>query len=210
MTTIMLIRHGETDWNTEEIFRGRIDIELNETGIEQAGLLAKYLANVPIAAVYSSPLKRAVKTAELIVSYHGVKVEITPELTDLNYGEWQGLPHSVVKERYKELYDEWLRSPHRVKMPNGEGLDDVMRRTTGLIERVIAKHDGIVALVSHRAVNKVLICALLGLDNTHFWNIKLDTCGVTTFIYENSRFVLTRHNDISFLRPIERATSNDF
>ena len=169
MTTIMLIRHGETDWNVEEIFRGGIDIELNETGIKQAQLLAKYLADVPITATYSSPLRRALKTADIIVSYHSVSIEIAPELTDFDYGERQGLSHGVVKERYKELHNEWLRSPHLVRMPNGESLDD-----------------------------------------SHFWNIKLDTCGLTTFTYEDESFVLTRHNDTSFLKPIERATLSDF
>ena len=67
MTTILLIRHGETDWNAEKIFRGRADIELNESGIKQAELLAQYLADEKIVAVYSSPLKRALKTAEIIV-----------------------------------------------------------------------------------------------------------------------------------------------
>ena len=109
MATIMLIRHGDTDWNVEEIFRGRADIELNETGIKQAQLLAKYLGGVPIEAVYSSPLKRALKTAEIIAPLHNVDVMPSQELTDLDYGEWQGLSHDAVKDRYKTLYEKWLK-----------------------------------------------------------------------------------------------------
>jgi broad specificity phosphatase PhoE len=79
-----------------------------------------------------------------------------------------------------------------------------------VVNGVIAKHSGGVVLVSHRVVNKVLICALLGLDNSHFWNIKQDTCAITVFSYENGRFVLTRHNDTSYLKPLKSAELGDF
>ena len=210
MTEIVLARHGETKWNVAEVFRGRIDIELNETGMKQAALLAEYLSDLKIDAVYSSPLKRALKTAEVIASYHKLDVEIAPGLMDFNYGKWQGLPHLEVKEKYKELYAEWIKNPHRIKIPAGESLDDVKRRATGVVDSVIAKYEGAAVIVSHRVVNKVLICALLGLDNSHFWNIRQDTCGITTFTYENERFILTKHNDTSYLKPIQKAPLSDF
>jgi len=210
MTQVILARHGETEWNVEQIFRGRIDIELNETGIKQAELLAEYLSNLKIDAVYSSPLKRALKTAEMIVSHHKLDVEIAPGLIDFDYGKWQGLPHQEVKDRYKELYGKWLKNPHRVKMPDGESLNDVRERALSVVDDVVAKYEGTVVLVSHRVVNKVLICALLGLDNSHFWNIKQDTCGTTTFAYEDKRFILTKHNNTSYLKPIQKASLSDF
>jgi len=210
MTTIMLIRHGDTDWNVEEIFRGRADVELNETGIKQAQLLARYLERMPIEAVYSSPLKRALKTAEIIASSHNVDVIPSQELIDFDYGEWQGMSHDAVRQKHKALYDEWLKNPHLVKMPKGESLDDVKKRAISLVNVVSAKYEDTVALVSHRVIHKVIICALLGLDNSHFWNIKLDTCGITTFIYENKRYILDKHNDTSFLTPLGKITLSDF
>ena len=210
ITEIILVRHGETEWNVGEIFRGRIDIELNETGIKQAGQLAEYLSKVKIDAIFSSPLKRALKTAEIIADYHKLEVAITPGLIDFDYGQWQGLPHQEVKEKYEELYAEWVNHPDRVKMPAGESLEDVRKRAMGVVANIIAGHGGRIVLVSHRVVNKVLICALLGLDNSHFWNIKQDTGGMTTFTYENNQFILTRHNDTSYLEPIDRAPLGDF
>ena len=210
MTEIVLVRHGETDWNVEEVFRGRIDIELNETGMKQAELLAEYLKDLRIAAIYSSPLKRAQKTAEMIASYHNLDVEIAPGLIDFDFGKWQGLSHQAVKDRYKEPYAEWIKNPQRVKMPAGESLDDVRRRATSVVDSVVARYEGTVVLVSHRVVNKVLICALLGLDNSHFWNIRQDTGGITTFTYQNERFILTKHNDTSFLKPILKGQLSDF
>jgi len=210
MTEIILVRHGETEWNIKEIFRGRTDIELNETGIKQAELLAEYLSQVEMEAIYSSPLKRALKTAEVIASYHNLHVEIAPGLIDFDYGERQGLPHQEVKNKYKELYTEWIKNPHRVKMPGGESLNDVRRRAIGVVDDIVSQYEGTIALVSHRVVNKVLICTLLGLDNSHFWNIKQDVCGITTFIYKDERFILIRHNDTSHLRPIQKAPLSDF
>jgi len=210
MTEIILARHGETEWNVEEVFRGRIDVELNETGIKQAELLAEYLTDSKIDAIYSSPLKRALKTAEIIAGYHKLDVEIAPGLIDFDYGKWQGLPHQEVKDKYKELYAEWVNSPDKVKMPTGESLNDVRKRAIDVVDSVIAKYNGTVILVSHRVVNKVLICALLGLDNSHFWNIRQDTCAITTFIYENERFILTEHNNTSYLKPLQKAPLSDF
>ncbi len=210
MTKIILVRHGETQWNVEEIFRGRIDIELNETGLKQAELLAKYLGAIKIDAIYSSPLRRALKTAEIIASYHKLAVEIAPGLIDFDYGEWQGLPHQEVKDKYKGLYAEWINRPDQVKMPAGESLGEVRERAMAVVDRIIAKYKGSVVLVSHRVVNKVLICVLLGLDNSHFWNIRQDTCGITTFTYENERLILIKHNDTSYLRPISKAPLSDF
>ena len=210
MTEIIIARHGQTEWNVAEVFRGRIDIELDETGTKQAGLLAEYLGSREIDAIYSSPLKRALKTAEAIARHHSLEVEITPLLIDFNFGKWQGLPHREVQEKYKELYAAWTRNPQQVRMPDGESLGEVTERATGVVDEVTARYEGTVVLVAHRVVNKVLICALLGLDNSRFWDIKQDTCGITTFVYENEKFILTEHNNTSYLKPIQKITPSDF
>jgi broad specificity phosphatase PhoE len=206
----MLIRHGNTAWNVDEIFRGRADVELNESGIKQAELLAKYLEDVPLEVVYSSPLKRALKTAEIIAGPRGVGVRPSQELIDFDYGEWQGISHDTVKDRYRALYEKWLTKPHLVKITKGESLNDVKKRAVSLVNQVTSRHQGIVALVSHRVILKVIICTLLGLDNSHFWNIKVDTCGITTFIYKGESFILEKHNDTSFLKSIDRVALSDF
>ena len=199
MMEIILARHGETKWNVEEVFRGRTDIELNQTGIKQAELLAGYLSKRKIDAIYSSPLKRAVKTAETIAGYHELDIKVAPGLIDFDCGDWHGLLRQEVQDKYKELYDLWVNHPDKVKIPGGESLNDVGERAMSVLDDVIAKHGGTVILVAHRVVNKVLICALLGLDNSHFWNIRQDICGITTFIHENGQFILTEHNNTSFL-----------
>jgi broad specificity phosphatase PhoE len=210
MTELILARHGQTEWNVEEVFRGRIDIELNQTGIKQAELLAESLSGLKIEAVYSSPLKRALKTAEAVARRHRLKVEASPGLIDCDFGQWQGLSLREVKDKYEKLYEQWAESPQLVKIPGGESLDGVRERALAVVNGVIAKYSGAVVLVAHRVVNKVLICALLGLDNSHFWNIRQDVGGTTVFSYQNRRFVLTRHNDTSYLKPLKKAELKDF
>jgi len=210
MAKLILARHGETVWNVEKIYRGRTDVNLDEVGIKQAELLGKYLSNWELEAIYSSPLQRALDTADIIARYQKVGVYVAEGLIDFDYGKWQSLSEQEVKRLYPTLHNEWLNNPHKVKMPGGESLDDVRKRAIEVVDDVLSKYQGNVVLVSHRVVNKVLICSLLGLDNSHFWNIKQDVGGITIFNYVDGRFVLTRHNDTSHLRELQELALDDF
>lgn len=203
MTKIILVRHGQTAWNKEEIFRGRIDIDLDEVGIQQAKLLAQSLSKLQINAVYSSPLKRAVNTAIHIANYYELEVNIDDHFIDINYGNWEGKSLKEVKETFKDLYQKWIKDPHLLRIPNGETLEDVrIRAVTGLNQILDKHHQQTITIISHRVVNKVLICALLGLDNSSFWQIKQDTGCFSIFNYEDNNFILTLHNESCHLKPI--------
>jgi broad specificity phosphatase PhoE len=210
MAKLILARHGETEWNIEKIYRGRTDVSLDEVGIKQAELLGRYLSNWELEAIYSSPLKRALDTANIIARYQKVGVHVAEGLIDFNYGEWQSLSEQEVKRLYPTIHNEWLNNPHKVKMPGGESLEHVRRRAIEVVDDILSKYQGNVVLVSHRVVNKVLICSLLGLDNSHFWNIKQDVCGITIFNYADGRFVLIKHNDTSHLRELQKTAVDDF
>jgi len=211
MLEIILARHGETEWNATETFRGRADVALNETGLQQARLLGEYLAHERIDAVYSSPLQRAVKTAGAIAGLHNLDVTIVDNLNDIDCGEWQGLTLREVKDKYPELYQDWRDTPEQVRLPGGESLEEVRRRALPFVQDAVMRcGEGKVVMVSHRVVNKVLICALLGLDNSSFWSFKLDTGGITRFNFDGDRAVLTSHNDTSYLNTLQRLPLNDF
>jgi len=210
MAELILARHGETGWNVEKIYRGRTDVNLDEVGIKQAELLGKYLSNWELEAIYSSPLRRAIDTANIIARYQKIGIHIAEGLIDFNYGEWQSLSEQRVKNLYPTLHDEWHNNPHKVRMPGGESLEDVKKRAINVVNDVLSEYQGSVLLVSHRVVNKVLICSLLGLGNSHFWNIKQDVSGITIFNYVDGRFVLTRHNDTSHLKELQKSVLDDF
>jgi broad specificity phosphatase PhoE len=210
MTELMLARHGETAWNVEKVFRGRADVNLDEVGVTQAELLGKYLGNWDLGAIYSSPLRRALDTANMVARYQKVAVRVAEGLIDFDYGEWQSLSEQDVKRIYPALLSEWQDSPHKVTMPGGERLEDVRGRAVEVVDGILSRHQGAVLLVSHRVVIKVLVCHLLGLDNSHFWNIRQDVCGITVFGYADGRFVLTGHNDTSHLRELQKSALADF
>jgi broad specificity phosphatase PhoE len=210
MAELILARHGETVWNVEKVYRGRTDVNLDEVGIKQAELLGKHLGNWELEAIYSSPLRRAIDTANIIARYQKIGIHIAEGLIDFDYGEWQSLPEQRAKRLYPTLHDEWHNNPHKVRMPGGESLEDVKKRAIKVVNAVLSEYQGSIVLVSHRVVNKVLICSLLGLDNSYFWNIKQDVGGITIFNYADGRFVLTRHNDTSHLKELQKSVLDDF
>jgi broad specificity phosphatase PhoE len=114
-----------------------------------------------------------------------------------------------VQEKYPELFSQWVESPHLVKIPGGENLDDVRKRALDFVANTV-QNTGTIVLVSHRVVHKILILALLGLDNSHFWNVKMDTAAITTFAYDSNRWVLTEHNNTSYLQPLKQQKLKDF
>ncbi|MBI2869148.1 MAG: histidine phosphatase family protein [Chloroflexi bacterium] len=197
---LALVRHGQTGWNAAGMFRGRADIDLDDTGVRQAGLLAGYLAGEPVTAVYSSPLKRAIGTAAAIAAASKLEVKTAPGLIDFDYGAWQG--RSLEELRDTKLYREWLEHPESVRMPGGESLADVRQRALETVNAIVKQTTGLAVLVSHRVVNKVLICALLGLDNSRFWNIRQDNAAISVFEHKEGRYILKRHNDTCHLKSL--------
>ncbi|HEY97872.1 MAG TPA: histidine phosphatase family protein [Dehalococcoidia bacterium] len=211
MVEIILARHGETDWNASEIFRGRADVPLNEVGRKQAEMLGEYLGRVKTDFIYSSPLKRAIETAGVIAGRCGLEVNPVENLNDFHFGDWQGLSHRQVQEQYPELYRDWLDTPEQVRIPGGESLEDVRSRAVPFVDDAVMRcGEGRIVFVSHRVVHKVLVCSLLGLNLSHFWNIRIDTCGVTRFDCGDGRLVLNGHNDTSFLHSVSKEPAADF
>jgi broad specificity phosphatase PhoE len=211
MTEIILVRHGQTPWNKDKIFRGTVDIPLNDTGIEEARLAGEWLKGETIHAAYTSPLSRSRDTAEAICRHHGLAVADLGGLGDLNYGDWQGLPLSEVKVKYADLYRQWETAPHTVRFPQGETLDEVRARALAGVEEVVKRHPGQVVLLSaHRAVNKVLIAALIGLDNSHFWRIGQDTTAINRFRWTGAVWEILLVNDTCHLRGLARGPYVDF
>ncbi len=211
MTTIYLVRHGQTAWNKEEIFRGRTDVPLDETGLKQAELVGEYFREIEIHAVYSSPLSRARQTAEGIARIHNLPVEMLSGIIDMSFGKWEGHAHQEIQKMDPEIYRLWREQPHRVALPGGESLDQVRARATAALEEVIHKHPrGTVVLVSHRVITKVLLCAILGLDNSHFWQIKQDTTAINRIDYVKDLYVLSLMNETCHLKLLKEMPKVDF
>jgi len=202
MTTFYLVRHGDTAWNRDWRYRGQADLPLDEIGLAQARATAGALETAGLAAVFASPLKRAFNTGELIAQAAGLTARPLPDLMDIHYGAWQGLTRPEVQATYPELYARFEQAPHLVHFPGGESLDAVRARVVRGIMGIAGQYPhGRVCLVGHQVVNRVLLCAVLGLGNEAFWRITQDTCCINVVQYDPAtyRFAVDRLNDTHHL-----------
>ena len=183
MAHIVLVRHGQTEFNRTDRFRGRIDVPLNETGRWQAERAAAAIRErFRISAIYSSPLSRAMQTAEAIGRASNVDVQSLPGILDFCYGEWEGRAVAEVEQTCPEQYRLFVTAPHRATIPGGESLRSFRRRLASSAEYIAAAHQSeTVVLVGHRMVCRVLACYLLGLRNADLPRVDMDTASISLF-----------------------------
>ena len=204
MTRIYLVRHGQTAWNKEEIFRGRTDVPLNETGLREAQLAGEYFREMEIHAIYSSPLLRAWETAQKIADVQRLEVRSLQGIIDMCFGEWEGQSLKDVQEKDGQRFQQWKNEPHLVKIPGGETLDEVRDRAMAVLEKTIKSHSGKTLLfVSHRVVNKVILCSILGLDNSHFWQIGQESTAINLIQHKEGKYVLSLLNEACHLKRLQ-------
>jgi len=199
---VILVRHGQTEWNRVERFRGRADVPLNQVGLAQADATGQRVASEwQPAAVYAGPLSRTVQTAEAIGFCCSLPVQIEPRLIDIDYGEWQGLTPGEVRERWTEALSAWYDTPHVARIPSGEMLDELSVRAMCAVNDLTTRHlDQTIVLVSHTVVNRIVLLGVLGLGNDRFWRLRQDTCAINVFEVENGVFTLVTMNDTCHLR----------
>jgi broad specificity phosphatase PhoE len=201
LTRFILVRHGQTEWNRVERFRGRADLSLDETGRRQAEAAALRLKGEKIAAIYSSPLKRTIETASILARQLKLPVQPFEGLLDIDFGSWQGLSPEEAAQQDSQLYKKWLEHPDEVSFPNGESLDIVRQRVVSGVEDVASKHhDQTVVLVSHKVVCQVLMCAMIGLDNSHFWQVRQDVNAINIFELRDGAPLVMLVNDTCHLK----------
>ena len=186
---LILVRHGETDWNKAGRFQGQIDIPLNENGRRQAAAARDFLKDIPIDRAWSSTLSRPTETAQIILEAHpDVPLTQIDGLVEIGHGVWEGKLESEIREDWSELLDTWKRAPETVQMPEGETIQDVWARSVrswGEIAGAL-KPEETVLVVAHDAVNKTILCDLLGLTPADIWAVKQGNGGVTVCLLYTS------------------------
>ena len=186
-----------------ERFRGRADLALDDTGRRQAAAAAIRLKSEHAGAIYSSPLKRALETASIIAKRINLSAQPLEGLIDIDFGSWQGLSPEEAAKQDSQLYKKWLERPHLVRFPKGESLDVVRERVSVAVDELAARHkDETVILVSHKVVCQVLMCAMLGLDNSHFWQVRQDVNAINIFELRDDTPLVTLVNDTCHLKSL--------
>ncbi|MEY4359087.1 MAG: hypothetical protein RLZZ631_573 [Cyanobacteriota bacterium] len=183
---MLLVRHGETDWNRQGRFQGQIDIPLNPNGHAQAAAAGQFLQKVSFDRAYTSSMSRPRQTAEGILKHHpGVPLTSVSDLVEIGHGQWEGCLEEEIAASWGELLADWKRAPETVQMPDGETIHDVWDRSLrGWNTIASSLHSDETALVvAHDAVNKTILCALLGLNAADIWAVKQGNGGVTVIDY---------------------------
>lgn len=208
---LYVVRHGETEWNREEVFRGRKDIPLNGTGRLQAQKTGEYLKRFRIQAIYTSPLQRARETASFISESTGAPVIVAEEFNDMDFGIWEGLSLGEVMTNFPGEFEKWRKTPHLWRVERSESLKVVRRRVSMGLNRILSEKEGMeeIAIVTHRVICKILSLVMLKIPNRYFWSIKVDPASISIFEYSEGDFVATLINQTSHLE-IAYATYRDF
>lgn len=200
MTDLLLIRHATNNWVGDRLAGWTPGVHLNDQGREQAAALAARLASWPLAAIYSSPLERAVETAQALAQSHDLEIVIEQGVGESRYGDWTG---QSIKELAKT--PEWLQvqfTPSLAQFPNGESLGEMQARAVAAIERLRRLHPkDVVAVFSHADVIKALAAHYVGMPFDLFQRLVIDPASVTWFRFTPNGARLLRLNDSGALEP---------
>lgn len=208
---LILVRHGETEWNRLRRIQGISDVDLNETGREQAEALAQALKDSNVSAIYASPLKRAQDTAHAIGRHHAAEIVTLFGLREMDAGEVDGLTYKEMAARHGEFLEKWMMDCSSVRPPGGCTLPELQEQVWGAIEEIIRRErpreaEGksppkrVVVAVSHFFPILTTLCKVLGQSISECRRMRLDLASMCILDIEPARTVLVSMNDTCHLR----------
>lgn len=200
-TTIMLIRHGETEWNILGKFQGSTDIPLSNEGIRQAFMLKERLKS-DFDYIFSSPLKRAYETAKILCNESGKQVSIAEEIREINFGEWEGLTVKGIAEKYPDIFNEWRNDKREGKFCGGDmSTLNASIRAKNCIMEIANKHKGKkIVIVAHGGIIKAGLIGIFEWDMRMYHKIALgNTCVNTITFNDDMKPALLGLNDTNHL-----------
>ncbi len=198
---LLLIRHGQTVWNSQLRTQGLTDIELDETGRLQSERLGRRLSQNSIDAIYASPLQRAKETAAAIAAPHKLAVKEHALLIERNFGIWEGEPFSSLLEKYPDEIKQWETDPLAYTPPQAEPLSEVISRCMGFLTEIQNAHQEAqtVLVVGHSVPLRLMIAQLIGLAPQRIHSLRLDNAAYTELRLGKNNSILTVLNDTSHL-----------
>jgi len=199
-TSVILVRHGQTSSNVTGFYMGWSDEDLNEIGYTQARRLSSRLARLPIASVYTSPLRRAYTTAAILAKFHELELKVLEDLIEIRLGDWQGLHTDEIKRRWPELWQQSRIDPSELTMPNGESFRQVTKRAVRAFQAVVGANRGKPAvIVTHDVIVRVLVAHALGVSNSIYRRFEINNASLSVIRVVNSNSQLITLNDTSHL-----------
>jgi phosphoserine phosphatase len=204
MTKILLTRHGHVDGIKPERFRGRQPLALTAQGRADAAAVARRIAaSWRPSRIYTSPMERCVKTAEVIAEACGIAaIERCDDLNDIDYGAWQFRSFADAEAENAALFGAWFATPQLVRFPNGESLQDLEARTANALRLILSRHPGgVVVVVGHDSVNRALLLQFLDLPLSAYWRIAQNPCCLNEIDIADGKVRIQRINETHYLEP---------
>lgn len=197
---LVLVRHGESNWNKIGIVQGWRDPHLSEHGREQVGSVAKKLSGNHFDVLYSTPLRRAYQSARIISDRIGLPIVTKEELKEMYFGDWEGKSLKKVEQEYPGMLSRWFENPTGMKIPGGESITSFRNRVVSAFDEIRSKHmDEDVLAVLHGGVISIYLVHLLGMKLDHIWRIPLKNTAITTLIFYGDKVNLANFNDTCHL-----------
>ena len=207
VTYLILVRHGATEANEQRpyILQGDgIDMNLSETGRQQAKAVGEFLAKYPLDAIHASTMKRAIETAESIAGHHNLPVETHPELKEADVGTWEGLDWGTIMERDPEEHARFFENPAENPYLGGESYNDVHARASSKLDELIDRYRGkAIAVVAHNVVNRALLAPILGVDMRYAKEIAQANTGINILKNDGERTKVVTLNSFFHLEGHE-------
>ena len=201
---VFLVRHGLTKSNIDGFYMGWSSEDLNEAGYTQARRLSLRLARLPIASIYTSPLRRAYTTAAILNEPHQVELTVMEDLTEVHLGDWQGLHIDEVKQRWPELWQQSRVDPSEITLPDGESVREMAQRSIRAFETVVETNPGKqIVMVTHQYIVRAIVAYTLGVSNSIFRKFDIDNASLSAIQVGNGTFRLIMLNDTSHLEGLE-------
>jgi broad specificity phosphatase PhoE len=206
---LILVRHGETDLNKQRRVQGLSNLGLNEKGKRQAEALAQALKNEKVDVIYSSPLRRALETAQAIGRFHRVRVVPLDGLKELDVGEVDGMTYDEMRIHHGEFFQKWMKDFTSVRLPGGGYIPELRDKCCAAIRGVVSREqmtydneDKVVVAVTHFFPILCIVCDTLGLDLSHCRRLRLDLASMSILEFNSLGAVLVSYNDICHLREV--------
>ena len=201
MARLFLVRHGITDHNSSHKFLGHTDVELSDEGFRQVEKLHDRMVKEKFDVVYSSDLKRAMSTAEVVSAGHEAEIIGCPELREINYGDTESLTYSEIQQKYPELAEAINKLSPELSFPGGESLQGFIARTVKFLDKLnLNKPDQKILIVAHGGPMRTLLCELLGVSQTLWRTFRLDNASLSIVDTYPERAILSLLNDTSHLK----------
>jgi broad specificity phosphatase PhoE len=201
MTKLLLVRHGHVEGIEPKRFRGRADLPLTQRGHAEAEAVAQRIASLwRPAAIYMSPLQRCIATGAAVGQACGLEPRILDDLNNIDYGDWQFKSYEEIEAAHPQLFAAWLATPHLVRFPDGESLQDLVARAADVLRFVLeTRADETIVLVAHESTNRALLLQLLDQPLSAYWRFAQDPCCIDEIDIADGHVRILRINDTAHL-----------